>query len=557
MRFLICVAKRLILNRKRLIKICAELLLLLAAAALGAYLYWLKSIETINTLDIPARIDLYEVKEGMTATHVSEDLMGADVPSFIVRLWVKRHPELQSIQRGNYRIDGTLTLKQILALMVMGKTSEKAYPTITIIEGSTLSDVKRTLKRFCGSCDQVYSEMNIPADFIISTLHSDPTLIAAIGGAASSLEGLLLPATYQIKSPSRVSRSIGEALRDMAKLMKKEWPSRSDRVYVRTPYDALIVASIIERETAIDAERPQVAAVFYNRMRKNMRLQTDPTVMYGISPDFSGRLSKAQLRKDTPYNTYTREGLPPTPISMPSKSSILAALHPDDTQALYFVAADIDPSNGHVFTSNLKDHNRAVSDYRKKVSDYKKQKSAAATDDDSQEKSAKDSKEDVKKASDKQSDGGDDTASESKDSAKQAVSDKDVKSGSDSVVDESKTADGAAKTDSADKDAGVSSKKGEVDLTISDSSEAKPQSGTNSSVSKSAATEKGSGGTADGEAEKNAKTDNKASKTGSKSGKKAAVGSTSRKNTGVRKNSKARVKSSNAKKQSGTSSKKQ
>ncbi len=358
----------------------AEALLLVAAAALGAWLYWLKCVETVNTMEIPARIDLYEVRGGMTATSISEDLLGGAVPSFVVRFWVRRHPELQSIQRGHYRIDGKLTLKEILSLMVMGKVTETSFPTITIIEGSTIADVERTMKRFCGSCEMALSELEEPAEFIISTLHSDPSLIGAIGGAASSLEGLLAPATYQVKSPRRINEALGQALRATARLMKEEWPRRGDSVFVKTPYEALIVASIIERETAIADERPQVAAVFYNRMRKRMRLQTDPTVMYGISPDFSGRLTKAQLKADTPYNTYTRQGLPPTPISMPSRRSIMAALHPADTDALYFVAADIDPSNGHVFTSTLRDHNRAVSDYRRKVSDYRRQQDAAAKD---------------------------------------------------------------------------------------------------------------------------------------------------------------------------------
>ncbi len=374
------------MTRKRVARIALEALLLAAAAALGAWLYWLKCVETVNTMQIPARTELYEVKEGMTATSISEELLGDAVPAFVVRFWIRRHPELQPIQRGHYRIDGKLTLKEILSLMVMGKVTETSFPTITIIEGSNIDDVERTMKRFCGSCEQALSELDVPAEFIISTLHSDPSLLGAIGGAASSLEGLLAPATYPVKSPRCINEALGQALRATAKMMKEEWPKRSDSVFIKTPYEALIVASIIERETAIPDERPQVAAVFYNRMRKRMRLQTDPTVMYGISPAFSGKLTKAQLKADTPYNTYTRAGLPPTPISMPSKSSVLAALHPADTDALYFVAADIDPSNGHVFTNTLKDHNKAVSDYRKKVSDYRQSQQDAAAAKDSGQK---------------------------------------------------------------------------------------------------------------------------------------------------------------------------
>ncbi|MGN0909601.1 MAG: endolytic transglycosylase MltG [Succinivibrio sp.] len=486
------------MTKKRIARLALEAALLIAAAVLGAWLYWLRCVETVNTTIVPARIDLYEVKEGMTATAVSEDLMGDVVPSFALRLWVRRHPELQSIQRGHYRIDGKLTLKEILSLMVMGKITETAFPTIAIIEGSTITDVERTMKRFCGSCEQALAELDVPAEFIITSLHSDPELIGAIGGAASSLEGLLAPATYQVKSPRRINEALAQALRSTARLMKEEWPRRSDAAYVKTPYEALIVASIIERETAIADERPQVAAVFYNRMRKRMRLQTDPTVMYGVSPDFSGKLTKAQLRQDTPYNTYTRQGLPPTPISMPSKSSILAALHPSDTDALYFVAADIDPSNGHVFTNTLKDHNKAVSDYRKKVSDYlKQQKDAqdAAKDDgtatqDQGQAAAKGASDDARKAAPKDQpkdqqkpqakDQQKDQQDQQKDQQKarqdqQKASQDQAGSQGGAKAGGAASKDGGSAAASSDQDgaAGVDSKDGEVDLDITGSAPAK------------------------------------------------------------------------------------
>ena len=133
----------------------------------------------------------------------------------------------------------------------------------------------------------------------------------------------------------------------------------------------MILASIIERESSIGAERNKIAAVFYNRLKRGMMLQTDPAVMYGVSPDFKGPLTRSQLRKDTPYNTYTRAGLTPTPISMPGAESIQAALHPEKSDALYFVAKSHDPKDGHIFSNSLQEHNKAVSQYRKKVKEYR------------------------------------------------------------------------------------------------------------------------------------------------------------------------------------------
>jgi UPF0755 protein len=363
--------------------IAAELLLILAAALGGLYLYWLRGLEIINTMEVPARIDAYEVKKGMNARTISEDLMGEYVDSRILRIWVSKHPELGAVQRGRYRISGDETLSELLSDMVTGRVEEVEYPTLAIIEGATIKGVERAFEKYCGKCEALDRELEIPADFIIRVLSPEPELLKAIGGAHGSLEGLLAPATYPVYNQSCLDDVVARALRSAARFMAREWPQREKEfMAVDDPYEALIVASIIERETHVPEERPMVAAVFYNRLRKNMRLQTDPTVMYGISPDFSGRLTKAHLKQDSPYNTYTRSGLPPTPISMPSRSSVMAALHPAQTDALYFVAAGITPAEGHVFTNTLKEHNKAVSDYRNKVSEYRQnQKSGAAKED--------------------------------------------------------------------------------------------------------------------------------------------------------------------------------
>ena len=138
------------------------------------------------------------------------------------------------------------------------------------------------------------------------------------------------------------------------------------------------MASLVERESSLASERAQIAGVFLNRLRKGIKLQTDPAVMYGVSPDFRGPLLRSQLRRDTPYNTYTRAGLPPTPIAMPSVESIQAVLHPSSTKALYFVAKGPDPNDGHVFSETLNQHNKAVREYRRAVRAYKQNQQAQA-----------------------------------------------------------------------------------------------------------------------------------------------------------------------------------
>jgi len=154
------------------------------------------------------------------------------------------------------------------------------------------------------------------------------------------------------------------AYRSMDEILAEEWQQRDDNLPFKSAYEALIMASIVEKESAVAEERPLIAGLFVNRLRKKMRLQTDPTVIYGIE-NYDGNIRYRDLRKDTPYNTYTRSGLPPTPIALPGREAIHATLHPDKTDYLYFVAFG-DGSGRHVFSTNLKDHEKAVDKYQRK-----------------------------------------------------------------------------------------------------------------------------------------------------------------------------------------------
>ncbi len=420
-------------------KLILEVMGLILIVLIGGVLYYAREARLLDTELVDALKKPYKVEAGMNARVIAHELTQGKHMDEIIRIWIYRHPELQAVQKGMYTVDGKKTLKELLTDMVQGNVAQVQYKQLGIIEGSNISHLDKNYQKLLPKAyDEVKKTLAKPAEFIITSLENDQKLLESIGGAGHSLEGLLMPATYPIYHVEYPLEPIENALRATARFMAAQWPTRDKDILIRTPYEALIIASIIERETLVDKERPQVAAVFYNRLRKKMRLQTDPTVMYGVSPSFSGRLTKDQLKKDTPYNTYTRDGLPPTPISMPSKASIIAALHPAKIDALYFVAADEDPSHGHTFTATLNEHNKAVSDYRRKVADYKKNQK----NDDAKTKVADGLsavKSDPDKASDKKNDAtgkSDQDNAKSKDLANDAANDAnavDIKSATDNI----------------------------------------------------------------------------------------------------------------------------
>lgn len=191
---------------------------------------------------------------------------------------------------------------------------------------------------------------------------SDADLMRKIGAPETNPEGLFFPDTYLFARGSSDVELYRHAYQAMQKRLNDAWMKRSLDLPYKTPYEALTMASIIEKETGQKLERPMIAAVFVNRLRKNMLLQTDPTVIYGLGAGFDGNLRKRDLQTDTPYNTYTRTGLPPTPIALPGMASLQAALNPAPSDALYFVARGDGSSQ---FSTNLTDHNRAVNKYQR------------------------------------------------------------------------------------------------------------------------------------------------------------------------------------------------
>jgi UPF0755 protein len=289
----------------------------------------------------------------------------------LVQYWLPDQPK-----SGTYAIQSGLTPYQIYMKMVRG---DVVYLDITIIEG--------------WSFEQMRAAINAQPRLTQVSLGMTPTqLLNAIGAQANDfcgiekscmpdtsfasclkntnaancnqvLEGLFFPDTYRFEAGTTDLDLYKQAYRAQKKLLQSAWFSRDNTLPYRNLYEVLIMASIIEKETGLAPDRHLIAAVFINRLRKNMRLQTDPTVIYGLGKKFDGDLRKQDLLTDTPYNTYTRIGLPPTPISLPSKASIMAALHPANVDLLYFVGRG---DGSSVFSRDLLEHNRAVNQFQRK-----------------------------------------------------------------------------------------------------------------------------------------------------------------------------------------------
>lgn len=259
--------------------------------------------------------------------------------------WIYRlEPELTRIKTGTYQIPADATLRDVLALIASGREHQFV---ITLVEGD----------RFVDWLAQLHAAQEVEHK---TAGMSEAEIAAAIGAKVEKLEGYLLPETYHYTAGTSDLELLKRAYQQMTSLLAQAWEKRDQELPLKTPYEALIMASIIEKETAVDDERTVVSSVFMNRLNKGMRLQTDPTVIYGMGDKYDGNIRKRDLRTPTPYNTYTIFGLPPTPIAMPSKASVLAAVQPEQSNYYYFVA---DGKGGHKFSKTLSEHNRAVRAY--------------------------------------------------------------------------------------------------------------------------------------------------------------------------------------------------
>ncbi|MCD4483885.1 endolytic transglycosylase MltG [Chromobacterium vaccinii] len=250
----------------------------------------------------------------------------------------------RKVKAGLYRLDGSQSMLDVLDRLVQGHPDEAS---LTTIEGWTFRQLRQAVER---NPDIRHDARKL----------SDVDLVARIGLGDASPEGLFFPSTYLFTPGTSDLDLYRQAYATMRQHLDAAWAARKPDLPYASPYELLTMASLIEKETSSEADRSMVAAVFVNRLKKGMRLQTDPSVIYGMGASYQGNIGKADLRRDTPYNTYTRAGLTPTPISMPGKAALYAAAQPAETDALYFVARGDGSSE---FSSTLEQHNQAVRKY--------------------------------------------------------------------------------------------------------------------------------------------------------------------------------------------------
>lgn len=251
------------------------------------------------------------------------------------------------IKPGNYQLEHEVTPLKLLSMISKGQVEQSS---LTIIEGSTFKQLRLAM-----DADPTLRHDAAPL--------SDAEILKRIGASETSAEGLFFPDTYNYDKGSSDLAVLKRAYQLMQRQLHENWKQRDAGLPFDSPYQALILASIVEKETGQPVDRPMIASVFINRLRKNMRLQTDPSVIYGMGEKFKGNLQKRDLTTDTPYNTYTRNGLTPTPIALPGLAAIQAVLHPAPGKALYFVARGDGSSQ---FSNTLIEHNNAVNRYQKK-----------------------------------------------------------------------------------------------------------------------------------------------------------------------------------------------
>jgi len=308
----------------------------------GAYL-WVH-----QPFDLPAATVDLSIEPGTSGRDVASAVVEAGVPvnAALLYAWFRLSGQSRQIRAGSYELDRTTTPRSLLQKLVRG---EEALRSVTLVEGWTFRQVREALAK----AEQLKpdSQALAPAD-----------IMNQLGKPGVPAEGHFFPDTYTYSKGSSDMAVLKRASRAMDKRLAAAWALRDPQSPLKSPEDALTLASIVEKETGSPRDRADIAAVFSNRLQIGMRLQTDPTVIYGLGTAFDGNLRKKDLLTDTPWNTYTRAGLPPTPIAMPGKASLLAAVQPTPSKALYFVARGDGSSH---FSNSLDEHNRAVNKYQR------------------------------------------------------------------------------------------------------------------------------------------------------------------------------------------------
>ncbi len=333
--------------RERLFKLGGVMLLALSIAVGWFGFGYQGFVDT--PLKLPAEGVVVEVSHGTALTTVARRLQQQGVISSArYFVWMARfHGMAHQLRAGEYRAEAGMKPLVLLQHMVEGRVVQYS---LTLIEGWNFREVMDAVRR--------EPHMQHTLDGL-----TDSEIMQRIGHPGEHPEGRFFPDTYHFPRGLSDVEFLRRAYQEMSGVLSDEWQQRAPGLPLQTPDEALTLASIVEKETGLAGERPAIAGVFVRRLQKGMRLQTDPAVIYGMGLSFDGNLRKRDLTTDTPYNTYMHRGLPPTPIAMPGRESIHAALHPAEGDALYFVARG---DGSHQFSATLEEHNRAVEHYQLK-----------------------------------------------------------------------------------------------------------------------------------------------------------------------------------------------
>ena len=318
-------------------------ILLLAMVFGGTLAWWLHAPLPMGSEPLELAIE-----PGTPPRAIARDIeqAGVRVDARILFAWFRLSGKVREIKAGNYEIPPGTTPLTLLDKLVRG---EESLRTLTLLEGWTFRQVRAALAR----------EEQLKHD---TAVLADAEIMERLGRPGVHPEGRFFPDTYTYAKGSSELAVLRRALHAMDRRLDAAWAQRASDTPLKSADEALILASIVEKETGRAADRAQIAGVFSNRLRNGMLLQTDPTVIYGLGDKFDGNLRRKDLQTDTPWNTYTRAGLPPTPIAMPGKASLLAAVQPERTRALYFVARGDGSSH---FSASLDEHNRAVNRFQR------------------------------------------------------------------------------------------------------------------------------------------------------------------------------------------------
>ena len=325
----------------------AIFILLLLVAGISASWFWEDMQKQLRTpLKLEAGID-YTIKPGMRLQAIGEELkqMGLMMQPYYLIIEARRQGREGQIKAGEYHILPGTTPLRLLDQFVIGRVVQHA---LTLVEGWTFTQIMDAIRN---------------NEYLAPTLNAidDISVMAVLGFPGLSPEGQFFPDTYYFPSGTTDIEFLRRSFEKMHQVLDKEWGQRAEGLPYQTPYEALIMASILEKETGLTEEKDKIAGVFVRRLQRNMKLQTDPSIVYALGKSFDGDIRDKDLDIDSPYNTYLHAGLPPTPIALAGLDALHAALHPEDGNTLYFVAKG---DGSHYFSETLSEHNQAVAKYQ-------------------------------------------------------------------------------------------------------------------------------------------------------------------------------------------------